>query len=93
MAKELLKKIYISLIEASKLSPYSQEYLSLRARQGKLRAVKVGRNWMTTKEWLNDYVSQVKRFKQEKIVRSPKIETAVLPATENDETLCRSSAP
>ncbi len=43
---------YISLKDASKLCSYSQDYLSLRARQGKLKAVKVGRNWMTTKEWL-----------------------------------------
>ncbi len=47
---------YISLAEASKLCNYSQEYLSLRARQGKLKAVKLGRNWVTTQEWLNEYI-------------------------------------
>jgi hypothetical protein len=50
---------YISLTEASKLCNYSQEYLSLRARQGKLRAVKLGRNWVTTKEWLSEYLESV----------------------------------
>src|SRR3989338_8484785 len=49
---------YISLAEASELCEYSQEYLSLRARQGKLKAVKLGRNWVTTKEWLNDYINR-----------------------------------
>jgi len=50
---------YISLIEASKLCSYSQGYLSLRARQGKLKAVKLGRNWVTTQEWLREYIEEV----------------------------------
>ncbi|MCD6550230.1 helix-turn-helix domain-containing protein [bacterium] len=56
-SKKLYKKTgYISLREAAKYCPYSQEYLSLRARQGKLKAVKIGRNWVTTKEWVEDYL-------------------------------------
>ncbi|MFH1392655.1 MAG: hypothetical protein ABIG90_03210, partial [bacterium] len=51
-------KDYISLLEANKLCSYSQEYLSLRARQGKLKAEKLGRNWFTTKEWLKKYVDE-----------------------------------
>ncbi len=54
---------YISLNEAAKYSGYSQEYLSLRARQGKLRALKVARNWMTKKEWIDEYLQRVKNFK------------------------------
>ncbi|MBU2265165.1 hypothetical protein KJ784_03210, partial [Patescibacteria group bacterium] len=50
------KNKYISLAEASSLTPYSQEYLSLRARQGKLRAKKVGQDWATTKEWVDEYL-------------------------------------
>ncbi|OGY76898.1 MAG: hypothetical protein A2240_02070 [Candidatus Jacksonbacteria bacterium RIFOXYA2_FULL_43_12] len=50
------RRSFISLQEAGKYSPYSQEYLSLRARQGKLKAVKRGRNWFTTKEWVREYV-------------------------------------
>jgi hypothetical protein len=49
---------YISLQEAAKDCKYSQEYLSLRARQGKLKALKVGRDWVTTKEWLQDYLRE-----------------------------------
>lgn len=49
---------YISLQEASDLCDYSQEYLSLRARQGKLKSVKLGRNWATKKEWLEMYLQQ-----------------------------------
>ena len=47
---------FISLSQASNYSGYSPEYLNLRIRQGKLKAVKFGRNWMTKKEWIDDYV-------------------------------------
>ena len=47
---------YISLTEASKNFPYSQEYLSLLSRQGKLRAKKFGRNWFVTKEAIDEYL-------------------------------------
>ena len=57
-------KTYISLQEATKFCNYSQEYLSLRARRGKLKAVKFGRNWVTTKEWLQDYVEGVKEYSE-----------------------------
>ena len=50
---------YISLQQATKFCAYSQEYLALRARQGKLKSVKLGRNWVTTKEWLEDYAGRV----------------------------------
>ena len=49
---------YISLADASHFTPHSQEYLSLRVRQGKLRAVKLGRNWVTKKEWVEEYLSK-----------------------------------
>ena len=54
---------YISLQEAVSISEYSQEYLSLRARQGKLKAEKIGRNWVTTKEWLDEYVRGAEDWK------------------------------
>ena len=48
-------KEYITLAEAAKHSKYSQEYLSLLARKGKIGAVKFGRNWKITKEALEEY--------------------------------------
>ena len=48
---------YISLGKAIKYCNYSQEYLSLRARQGKLKAIKIGRNWVTKKEWIKEYLA------------------------------------
>ena len=56
-------KQFISLQEAAEISPYSQEYLSLRARQGKLQAIKRGRNWSTTKAWLQEYVAKSDDYK------------------------------
>lgn len=58
------KNIYISLQDATRYCDYSQEYLSLRARQGKLKSKKNGRNWVTTKEWLKKYINQVEKYKE-----------------------------
>jgi Fic family protein len=46
---------YITLKEATKYCDYSLEYLSLLARKGKLPAVKFQRNWMTTREAIENY--------------------------------------
>ena len=50
----------ISLAELAKVKecPYSQEYLGLRARQGFLDAVKIGRRWFSTRRALEDYISE-----------------------------------
>jgi len=57
---------YITLKQASKLCPYSAQYLGLRARQGKLKAIKVGRDWITTKEWLQEYIQKTEAWKQKR---------------------------
>ncbi len=49
-----------SLVKEAEL-PYSQEYISLLARQGKIDAHKEGRNWFTTKEAVDDYIKNRKR--------------------------------
>jgi len=46
----------LTLAEASKLTPYSQEYLSLLARKGSIGAFKLRRNWVITKKALNEYL-------------------------------------
>ena len=46
----------LTLAEASRLTPYTQEYLSLLARKGSLGAFKLHRNWVTTKKTLNEYL-------------------------------------
>jgi len=49
---------FISLAAAAKMTNYSQDYISLLCRQGKLKAEKLGRNWVTTKEWIYEYVDK-----------------------------------
>jgi Fic family protein len=39
-------------------TPYSQEYLSLRARQGLLDAVKMGKTWYSSKRAIEQYLSE-----------------------------------
>ena len=51
----------VPLSELSKKSDYSQEYLSLRARQGKLDAVKIENVWYSSKRALKDYQKSVKK--------------------------------
>jgi Fic family protein len=41
--------------------PYGQEYISLLARKGKIDAYKEGRNWLTTKEAVLNYIENRKR--------------------------------
>jgi len=55
---------YISLSEAAKLTDYSQDYISLLCRKGKMEAKKFGRNWVTTKEWVYDYANKEKNKKE-----------------------------
>jgi len=46
----------LTLAEASKLTPYTQEYLSLLARKGSIGAFKLRRNWVITKKALEEYL-------------------------------------
>ncbi|MBM3303518.1 MAG: Fic family protein [Candidatus Aenigmarchaeota archaeon] len=51
---------FISLAQAAKGTPYSQEYLSLMARKGMIEAVKIGRNWFIKKAALDRYLKNKK---------------------------------
>jgi Fic family protein len=50
---------WIPLRQAAELMPYSQDYLSLLARTGKLEAMKRGRIWHTTRQALAAYLESV----------------------------------
>ncbi len=47
---------FLTLAEASKMSPYSQDYLNVLARRGSIPAFKLKRNWLVSKDALDDYV-------------------------------------
>jgi hypothetical protein len=49
----------LSLSEASKMSPYSADYLSLLVRKNKLAGVKKDGKWYTSKAALDDYLQKV----------------------------------
>ena len=48
----------LPLKELAPETPYSQEYLSLRARQGLLDAVKIGKTWHSSKRAVEKYQSE-----------------------------------
>lgn len=50
---------WIPLREAALGTPYSQEYLSLLARKGRLEAIKRGRTWYTTRQAVDAYLRSV----------------------------------
>ena len=49
-----LKKV-ISLSEASKIYGYHSDYLSSLIRKGEIKGKKIGGNWFTTKEAIQEY--------------------------------------
>jgi len=49
----------LSLSEASKMSPYSADYLSLLVRKERLAGVKKEGKWFTTKEAIDEYLKKV----------------------------------
>ena len=48
----------LPLNELAPTTPYSQEYLSLRARQGLLDAVKIGKTWYSSKSAVEQYLAK-----------------------------------
>lgn len=61
VAKKDRKENFLPLSELSKLTPYSEKYLNLLARQGKIEAYKEKRNWLTTLEAIEEYIKNRKR--------------------------------
>lgn len=53
---------YIPLSDLAQGTPYSQEYLSLLARKGKIPAQKNGRSWCSTREAVENYVKEQAQF-------------------------------
>lgn len=51
---------WIPLSQAVEGTTYTQEYLSLLARQGRIEAIKRGRNWFTTRKAVKEYQESVK---------------------------------
>ena len=56
---------YIPLSEAGHILNTSRDYMNVLVRRGKLRAVKLGRNWFTTNEWLSEFRTPTGKLEQE----------------------------
>jgi hypothetical protein len=63
---EVDKREFISLQEATQYCSYSADYLKLRARQGKLKAIKIGRAWVTKREWVEKYAKEIERYNKKR---------------------------
>jgi|GEM_PF-993676 len=48
----------ISVKEASKMTPYSPDYLSLLIRKGRIEGHKIGKNWHTTERAVRAYLQR-----------------------------------
>lgn len=55
---------YISLADLAKESKFTEKYLNLLARSGKLEAHKEGRNWITSKDALKRYMDSRERMRK-----------------------------
>jgi hypothetical protein len=52
---QLISQQCISLSQAAIITGYHEDYLGQRARLGELKAVKIGRNWVTHRSCLDDF--------------------------------------
>ncbi|QQG45312.1 MAG: hypothetical protein HYW89_04950, partial [Candidatus Sungiibacteriota bacterium] len=62
---------YISLYEAGKITGINPDYFRLCIRKGYLKGVKVGRNWVTTSLWLENYLNTYRRKEQKVEIIKP----------------------
>jgi excisionase family DNA binding protein len=51
----LIARYCISLSQAAKLTGYHEDYLGQTARLGELKAIKIGRNWITLRSSLDEF--------------------------------------
>lgn len=58
----------ISMAEAAKHTPYSAEYLSLLSRKGRIPAIKINRDWLTSRQAVLSYVAE-QRKKHEQLLK------------------------
>lgn len=58
----------VPISQVAKMTPYSAGYLSLLARKGRLTAIKLSRDWMTTPEAVLEYVRK-QQIKHKKLLQ------------------------
>ncbi len=63
----------ISISNAALKTPYSAEYLSLLARKGRLDAVKISRDWLTTEDAVIQYVKKQEKKHEARLAQFKKM--------------------
>lgn len=53
---------YLTLAEAAQTANLTAGTLKQQIRNGRLEAVKLGRQWFTTTEWVQEYLNSRQRF-------------------------------
>lgn len=51
---------FVPLNEAAKALGTSRDYLNVLIHRGRLRAKKIGRNWVTSRQWIDEYLASKK---------------------------------
>ncbi len=51
----------ISVSEASRMSGLTTGFIRRLLRQGEIEGIKIGRNWLTTREAIRDYLKRERR--------------------------------
>jgi len=67
---------YLSLTEASKYTKFSQDYLSLMARTGRMPAQKFGRNWKVRMNDVEEYIAKIDKKKSQQEIKKAVAESA-----------------
>ena len=58
----------VSVAEVAEQTPYSAEYISLLARKGRIPAIKITRDWLTTHQAVSLYVKK-QRIKHQQLLK------------------------
>jgi|GEM_PF-7075288 len=68
----------IPLKEAAQICGCAQDVLNAHIRRGKLKGMKIGHNWVTTHEWLNEYLRQRQKKNNPSLVQHPNLSSITL---------------
>jgi hypothetical protein len=79
---ENTRMFLMPLSKAAELTDYTCEHLNLLCRRGVLKGKKIGRNWHTTREWLNEFLLSPGANTGKRYKRRKKINKEILPSSE-----------
>ena len=63
----------VSIAEVAEKTPYSAEYISLLARKGRIPAIKITRDWLTTHQAVSLYVKKQRQKHKQLLKRFERV--------------------